>query len=71
MTTRKDVRPVPENSTSTDVQTSPATDLTERIRALAFTLYEQRGRQEGYAEQDWLQAEAQILGSKKTFEAAA
>ena len=71
MTTRKDVRPVPENSTSTDVQTSPATDLTERIRTLAFTLYEQRGRQEGYADQDWLQAEAEILGSKRAFETAA
>jgi hypothetical protein len=70
MTTRKDVKPVPGNSAPADVQSISATDVTEQIRTLAYALYEKRGRQEGYAEQDWLQAEAEILG-QKTFEAAA
>jgi hypothetical protein len=71
MTTNKNVKPVPETAAPADVQTSSATDLTEQVRALAYTLYEQRGRQEGHAEQDWLQAEAEILGLEKTFKAAA
>ncbi|HEV2987399.1 MAG TPA: DUF2934 domain-containing protein [Candidatus Angelobacter sp.] len=66
MTTSKNVKPVPA-----DVQTTVATDLTERVRTLAYILYEQRGSQDGYAEQDWLQAEAEILGLEKTFKAAA
>ena len=71
MATRKNVRSVPENPSFTDVRASSATSLTERIRTLAYTLHEQRGREEGHAEQDWLQAEAEILGSERTFEAAA
>lgn len=71
MTTRKNVKPVPANSAPADVQTSSATDLTEQVRILAYALYLQRGMQEGYAEQDWLEAEARILGSHKTFKAAA
>jgi hypothetical protein len=71
MTTHKHVTPVPETSALMDVQTISAADLTEQIRTLAYTLYDRRGRQEGYAEQDWLQAEAEILGLDKTFKAAA
>jgi hypothetical protein len=70
MTTRTDVKQVPGNSAPAEVQTISATDLTEQVRTLAYALYEQRGRQEGYAEQDWLQAEAEILG-QRTFKAAA
>ncbi len=71
MTTSRNVKPVPEIAVPSDVQTTAATDLTERVRRLAYTLYEQRGRQDGYAEQDWLQAEVEVLGSEKTFKAAA
>jgi Protein of unknown function (DUF2934) len=71
MTTSKTVKPVPETAAPADVQTASATDLTEQVRTLAYTLYEQRGSQEGYAEQDWLQAEAEILGLEKTLKAAA
>jgi hypothetical protein len=71
MTTSRNVKPVPEIAVPSDVQATVATDLTERVRTLAYILYEQRGRQEGYAEQDWLQAEAEILGLEKTFKAAA
>ncbi|HEV3039145.1 MAG TPA: DUF2934 domain-containing protein [Candidatus Angelobacter sp.] len=71
MTTSKNVKPAPETSVPADFQTTVATDLTERVRTLAYILYQQRGRQDGYAEQDWLQAEAEILGLEKTFKAAA
>lgn len=33
----------------------------ERIRAKAYELYEGRGRQDGYALDDWLQAEAMVM----------
>jgi Protein of unknown function (DUF2934) len=71
MTTRKAVKPLPEISVPADVHTVSATDVTEQIRTLAYALYEQRGKQEGYAEQDWLQAEAEILGLQRAFKAAA
>jgi len=42
------------------------TALEEQIRLRAYELYEARGRENGHDLDDWLQAEAQILGSKKT-----
>ena len=36
-------------------------ELQERIRARAYELFERRGRREGYHEQDWAQAEAEVL----------
>lgn len=71
MRTDNDVKPAPGSSAPADVQTTSTTDLTEQVRTLAYTLYEQRGRQDGYAEQDWLQAEIEILGLERTFKAAA
>jgi hypothetical protein len=44
-------------------------DLLEQIRARAYELYEHRGRRDGFAEQDWLQAEAEILTRVNTFPA--
>jgi hypothetical protein len=43
----------------------PAFSLTEdvieeQIRQRAFRLYEERGREDGHAEEDWLQAELEI-----------
>ena len=38
-----------------------AEDVRARIAALAFQFYEQRGRQDGYDVEDWLQAEQRIL----------
>ena len=35
-------------------------DLTPRVAALAYEIYEQRGRRDGQAEQDWLEAEREI-----------
>jgi hypothetical protein len=71
MKTGNDVKPAPGISATADVQTTSTTDLTEQVRTLAYTLYEQRGRQDGYAEQDWLQAEIEIVGLERTFKAAA
>jgi hypothetical protein len=37
--------------------------LEEEIRLRAYALYEQRGRRSGFALNDWLEAEAEILGN--------
>ena len=43
----------------------------ERIRQRAYQLYEQRGRVDGFALDDWLQAEGEILGAQKQRKAKA
>ena len=40
-------------------------DIEESIRRRAYELYEQRGRVDGFALDDWLQAESEILGAQK------
>jgi DUF2934 family protein len=40
-------------------------DIEKRIRQRAHELYEQRGRVDGFALDDWLQAEAEILGAQR------
>ena len=42
-----------------------SSDIGERIRQRADELYEQRGRVDGFALDDWLQAETEILGAQK------
>lgn len=42
------------------------TAMEERIRLRAYELYEARGREDGHDLDDWLQAEADFLGTKKT-----
>lgn len=37
----------------------------EHIRRRAYELYEQRGRGDGFALDDWLHAEAEILGKQE------
>jgi hypothetical protein len=37
-------------------------DVGERIRLRAYELYERRGRADGHALDDWLQAQAEIAG---------
>jgi len=39
---------------------SSAAGREEEIRRRAYELYEQRGRQDGGAEQDWFRAEAEV-----------
>jgi hypothetical protein len=38
--------------------------IEERIRLRAYELYERRGRRDGHALDDWLQAEAELRGQK-------
>ena len=40
-------------------------DIEERLRLRAYELYEQRGRVDGFALDDCLQAETEILGAQK------
>ncbi len=37
----------------------------ENVRARAYELYEVRGRIDGHAEEDWLQAEGEAAGSNE------
>lgn len=51
----------------TNGQTAPGNghatpELESAIRSRAYELYLQRGRQDGYDQDDWLQAEAEVLG---------
>jgi hypothetical protein len=45
--------------------TAQSTDIEERIRHRAYQLYEQRGTVDGFALDDWLQAEAEVLRAQK------
>ena len=55
--------PTPLNATN---QTAESTnELQEQIRRRAHELYEQRSRVDGFASDDWFQAEAEILGAQK------
>jgi hypothetical protein len=40
-------------------------DPLEQIRRRAYELYEQRGRQDGFHEQDWLQAESEVTSRSR------
>jgi len=38
-------------------------NLEEEIRRLAFELYEERGREHGHDLDDWVRAEAEVIGT--------
>jgi hypothetical protein len=42
----------------------PLNDTEEKIRLRAYQLYEERGRIDGHASDDWLQAEVEIVGKR-------
>lgn len=46
-------------------KTDGGSELQDQIRARAFQLYEQRGRDEGHDLDDWLQAEAEVSQIEK------
>ena len=46
-------------------KTAQSTDIEDRIRHRAYQLYEQRGNVDGFALDDWLQAEAEVLRAQK------
>jgi len=43
----------------------PVTTHEENVRARAYELYEMRGRMDGDAEEEWLQAEGEVAGSSE------
>ena len=45
--------------------------LMEEIRRRAHELYEERGREPGLADQDWLRAEAEILALRRAHDRSA
>ncbi|HEV2396715.1 MAG TPA: DUF2934 domain-containing protein [Candidatus Sulfotelmatobacter sp.] len=52
---------VPSAPIKADLQTTDSGgELQDQIRARAFQLYEQRGRDDGHDLDDWLQAEADL-----------
>jgi hypothetical protein len=54
----------PVAATAASITSNSAADLYERICRRAYELYEQRGRLDGFAEQDWLQAEAELTTAR-------
>ena len=48
------------NLTHTNELSRNTEDLCSKIAQRAYELYEQRGRQDGFALQDWLQAEQEL-----------
>ena len=52
----------PELLTKTD---AAITTHQENVRARAYELYEVRGRIDGHAEEDWIQAESELAGSNE------
>jgi len=40
-------------------------ELEDRIRVRAYEIYEERGREDGQALNDWLVAKAEVLGVSK------
>lgn len=41
---------------------APPSALEEKIRQRAYELFLERGGEDGYAEEDWIRAEAEVLG---------
>jgi hypothetical protein len=57
-----------ENSMISELLTKRDPAITtheENVRARAYELYEVRGRIDGHAEEDWLQAEDEVAGSNE------
>lgn len=52
-------------SRSRQPRATQSTDIEDRIRHRAYQLYEQRGGVDGFALDDWLQAEAEVLRAQK------
>jgi hypothetical protein len=61
----------PPSSTKTrNSSIEPTAEMQERIRERAYELYEQHGRVDGHDCDDWLQAESEIIETRKKSVAA-
>ncbi len=56
--------PTPIQTPQNTPESENAATIEDSIRAKAFQLYEERGRIDGHAEEDWLQAECDILSQQ-------
>ncbi len=56
-----------ENRASASQQTG---DMQQRIQQRAYELYEQRGREDGHHEEDWMQAEQELRSKDHVIRAA-
>jgi hypothetical protein len=61
--TRSNVPSVPSTSHQATPHFSTPGPAEHIIRQRAYELYEKRGREDGHAEEDWLDAEAEVLGT--------
>lgn len=57
------VMPAGQSRVSSTERASKGAPAQDRIAQRAYELYEQRGRQEGRAMEDWLNAERQLAGA--------
>jgi hypothetical protein len=55
------VTPIDQGGNGVASQTQLGEGLQEQIRQRAYELYEERGRQHGFEQEDWSRAEAEIL----------
>lgn len=58
------------DSRNKPVATAEPARIEEEIRKRAYELFEARGRVEGHELEDWLRAEAEIVGRKSDIAAA-
>jgi len=65
METIKSRRKVMKQELLTDRDAAITTHDEENVRARAYELYEVRGRTDGHAEEDWLQAEGEVAGGSE------
>ena len=63
--TKSTVTPIAQANTGTDSKSrgfqSMDHRIEEEIRIRAYELFEQRGRQEGFHDEDWARAEAEVV----------
>ena len=63
VTAKRTRKPKSAKATAAPVQqVSVSTDFQETIRSRAYSIYEQRGRDHGHDLDDWLIAEAEVVG---------
>ena len=63
--TRSKVTSIPSTSRAAISHSSMPEPAKHVIRQRAYELYEKRGREDGHAEEDWLHAEAEVLGTRQ------
>jgi hypothetical protein len=55
----------PANGEQNTINPQPANSLEDAIRVRAYELYVERGFKDGFAQEDWLRAEAELRGQER------